>query len=217
MNNSFRIGSALAIVIVLLAGADEWFKERPHRLALAQQNAAEEGTQPGPTDDTQTSASSTSSSAASQPMIIKKGTSTRKNSGIDVQAVLASLQLVPQPTAEASLLKLSAQGVSVQTVVLLSNNDRAALFSWIESDDVKTVFSALKSALQEQFSPKLQNLVDVTRTPENGPPADVLSFSDPAISPESIMFLRVRNRLYELHIVEKSKNAIEQLIAALSK
>lgn len=212
-NSPLRIGSVLVLVIALLAGADYVWKEKPHLAELAAQNAATEAQ----TAMTESSSSSASSFSSAGNRIVRKGTSTHKNSGVDVQAVLASLQLIAQPTNEASLLKLSAQGVNVQTVVLLSNNDRAALFSWIESDDVKTVFSALKTALQEQFSPKLQNLVDETMAPGNGPPVDVLSFSDPAISPESIVFLRVRNRLYELHIAERGKDAIEQLIAALSK
>lgn len=213
MTATLRIGSVLVLAIVLLAVADYVWKEKPHLAELAAQNAATEAQ----TAMTESSSSSASSFSSAGNRIVRKGTSTRKNSGVDVQAVLASLQLIAQPTNEASLLKLSAQGVNVQTVVLLSNNDRAALFSWIESDDVKTVFSALKTALQEQFSPKLQNLVDETMAPGNGPPVDVLSFNDPAISPEDVMFLRVRNRLYELHIAEKGKEVIEQLIAALSK
>lgn len=218
MSNTIRIGAALAIVILLLGGADYWFKELPHQRFLEQQNTEVAVSQA--TDDSGSqpaSSSSASSASASGRLIVKRGTSTRKNGGIDVQVVLASLQLIAEPTNQESLLSLAAPNLSVQTVVLIQNNDRAALFSWIESGDVKTVFSSLKSALQEQFSSKLTDLVDETRTPENGPPVDALSFNDPAIATEDILFLRVRNRLYELHIAEESKDVIERLIETLSR
>lgn len=219
MQSAFRIWAVLVIVILLLAGADYWFKELPHRRVIDQQHAkavvperAEEPVTPPTTQN-----SGTSSSRSTGSRIVKKGTSIRKNSGVDVQALLVSLQLVAEPTNETSLLTLITRNTQVQTVVLLQNNDRAALLSWTLSDDVKTMFSSLKTALQERFSPKLTHLIDETRTPPDGPPVDVLSFNDPAISPEKVLFLRVRNRLYELHIAEKAKDSIHLLVAALSK
>ena len=154
---------------------------------------------------------------SSQPHVIKKGVSLKKKSSVDVPSTLASLQFALQQTSDVSLLQRIARGMDVQTVVLLQNNDRAALFSWLESDDVKTVFAQLKQALQEQFSPKLQGLIDETLAPTDGPPVDVLSFFDPAISPEKVIFIRVRNRLYEFHVAARSEAAISLLIAALSQ
>lgn len=102
-------------------------------------------------------------------------------------------------------------------MVLLLNNDRAALFSWIEGDNTKMIFQSVKQALQEQFSPKVTGLIDQTLTSENGPPIDMLAFSDPAISSEKVIFIRVRDRLYEFHIAEKGAEAVSALIAELSK
>ena len=116
-----------------------------------------------------------------------------------------------------SVLMQIEKATTVHTLVLLQKNDRAALFSWVESDNVKTIFSTLKQSLQESFSTKLQNLIDETLTPTDGPPVDVLSFTDPAIAPEKVIFIRVRNRLYEFHVAAKSETAISQLIGALSK
>lgn len=156
------------------------------------------------------------SSSSSGKKVVKKGVSTKKQS-VNVDEVFASLGLPSQETSEVSLLMLTTQDATVKTVVLLNKNDRAFLFSWIESDDVKTIFSSVKQALQEQFSGKVTDLVDETRTPDTGPPVDILTFIDPAISKEKIIFLRVRNRLYEIHVAENGADVIGQLVAALSK
>ncbi len=135
-----------------------------------------------------------------------------------MNAVLAKLQLVSKETNEASFILLTVPDrATVKTSVLLRNNDRAFLFSWIESDDVKILFAALKQTLQEQFSGKVTELVDETRSPTNGAPVDYLSFLDPALSAERIVFFRIRNRLYELHVAENGDELLEQLVAELSK
>ncbi len=228
-NSALRIGAALVLILTTIGLADYFIKERP-RDPVAMEEIAEPPMLPE-TPGTEALSSSaatqepvmeevpveTVSSSSSSRRVVKKGTSTKKKSGIDIPATLASLQLTTAPANEQSLLSLSAQGAKVDTVVLLFRNDRAALFSWIESDDVKTIFSSLKLALQEQFSPEITGLTDTTQTPPNGPPVDILSFRDPAISPEIVLFIRVRNRLYEFHIAESGSEVISQLIGELSK
>ena len=162
------------------------------------------------------SMSSTIAISSSTPRVVKKGISVKKSS-IDVAAVLASLQFISQTTSEESVLMRVSSPASLHTSVLLLMNDRAAFFAWVESDDVKEIFSRVKQLLQDHFSPRLQHLIDETLTPSDGPPVDVLSFTDPAISQEKVIFIRVRNRLYEFHIALKSEAAISRLIAALSK
>jgi hypothetical protein len=221
------------VVIVLLAGTQYWFKERQNPNLVVSQSSSSTAlgptvpsVQPGTGQILVGSFSSFSSAAAitgtgsgMNPIVVKKGISLKKYSGPAVETILAALQLVPVQTSEASLLKLSAgqDALKVNTVVLLRNNDRAALFSWLESDDVKTLFSALKQALQEQFSPQVKDLIDETRTQENGPPLDYLSFTDPAISPEKVVFIRVRTRLYEFHIAAGQEDTINRLITELDK
>ncbi len=211
----------LAVISAGIAGADYVLKERPREIALQPETEtgtvmSSESSQPQvvPTDPGPSSSPASGSNSSST--VVKKGVSTKKKVGPDVPAVLASLQLMPTATSEESLLDL-IHGSGSLTMVLLANNDRAALFSWVENDDVKTIFSALKQALQEQFSPQLKNLVDETRTPDTGPPTDVLSFFDPAISPEKVIFLRVRTRLYEFHVAEKGTELVNRLIEELSK
>lgn len=232
-HSALRIGAALVLILTTVGLADYFIKERPRDSLIVEE--VEEQPVPPATPEVETSSSSEAeerpvvqgvpveipveavSSSSSSRRVVKKGTSTKKKSGIDIPATLASLELVTAPASEQSLLNLSAQGAKVDTVVLLFRNDRAALFSWIESDDVKTIFSSLKLALQEQFSPKITGLTDTTQTPPNGPPVDILSFRDPAISPEIVLFIRVRNRLYEFHIAESGSEVISRLIGELSK
>lgn len=231
---AFRIGALLVLVIVTLGGADYYFKERPHELAVKEEAAGTPDTIPtipetagssssmpetmtGTSVNTGVEPNAFMSSSASSPRVVKKGVSTKRKSSVDIPSLLASLQFIVTQSSEASLLQLIAQGTNVQTVVLLLNNDRAALFSWIESDNTKAIFGSLKQALQEQFSPKLTGLIDQTLTGDNGPPVDMLAFTDPAISPEKVIFIRVRDRLYEFHVAEKGTDAISALIAELSK
>jgi hypothetical protein len=149
---------------------------------------------------------------------VKKGSSTKKKAGIDVPLVLSELQLITQPTEEAGFLSFMMKDASgVKIWVLLRNNDRAYLFSWIDSPDAKTIFGSLKQALSEQFSGKLTDLIDETRAPTEGPPVDILSFFDPTLSPEKIVFLRVRTRLYEIHTAKNGEETLDSLVAKLSK
>ena len=212
-NRVLLVSTILALVGFGLATADAMLKERPHELGMNQ----EEQSSSAPITLPEESSSSAVSSVSSSVTFVKKGVSTRKKSGVDVSDVLARLQFIETTANEASILQLTASITKPHTEVLLQNNDRAALLSWIESDDVKMIFSAVKQALQEQFSPKLKDLVDETQTQTDGPPVDILSFIDPTISAEKIVFLRVRTRLYEFHIAPKSEVAVQGLIEALSK
>lgn len=158
------------------------------------------------------------SSSASSTKVVKKGTSTKKAGGANIEAVLQQFNLTQTQTSEASFLFLTTPNQpTLKTTALLLNNDRAFLFSWLESADAKTILRGLKTALQEQFSGKLSDLVDETRTPANGPVVDYLSFFDPALSPEKVVFLRVRNRLYEIHVAKNGEGLVEQLVADLSR
>jgi hypothetical protein len=75
----------------------------------------------------------------------------------------------------------------------------------------------LKKSLQDQFSVQVTNLLDETRQSPDGPPMDVLRFLDPAISSEEIYILRVRNRLYEIHVAKNGTDVLGQLMEELGK
>jgi len=213
-------GIVIMLIGVGLAGADYVLSEQPRMIAMQEENPV----MPPPEIPASSSSSLASSeslptaASSSTPGVVKKGVSTKKAGGIDVNAVLEKLQLVSKETNEASFILLTVPDrAKVTTSVLLRNNDRAFLFSWMESDDVKILFAALKQTLQEQFSGRVTDLVDETRTPKNGAPVDYLSFIDPALSSERIVFLRIRNRLYELHVAENGDGLLPELVTELSQ
>lgn len=231
--NTLIAGAVILLIAGGLFGADLWLKELPHQKESgAAQSSSSSSKQSVPSEPVASSGATNSSampassaipvtssgSSSSEYHVVKKGVSTKKHAGVDVQSVLDRQQLITQETAEASFLSfVVADKSAVKTWVLLKNNDRAFLFSWIDNDDAKTIMSSLKQALSEQFSGKLTDLVDETRTQDSGPPVDVLSFTDPTLSPEKIMFLRVRTRLYEIHIAKNGSDALDALVAELSK
>jgi|GEM_PF-6544618 len=206
MRSTLAAGSLLVLVAVVLAGADYVLKERT--ITSAEQTNPNE----------QATSSSSAMVASSAPTIVKKGNSTSKIAGADLGAVFSTLQLIPKETSEKSLIALASAGLAEsESNVLLRNNDRAFFFSVITGSSVKKVMAALKQALQEQFSANLTDLRDETITSPTGPPVDLLSFTDPNISKEPLLFLRVRDKLYELHIAENGKELLEPLVRELSK
>ncbi|MEQ1849765.1 MAG: hypothetical protein ABL890_04205 [Candidatus Peribacteraceae bacterium] len=193
----------LSLIGVALAGSDFLFKERTTTAASTTSG-----------DIT----SSASSNIGTAPSIIKKGSSTQKTSGVQIDSVFQSLQLIEKETNEQSLIEQAAgAGASVKKVVLLRNNDRAYFFAMIQGATVKKTFATLKQQLQELFSANLKELKDQTITSETGPPVDMLSFIDPAISKEPLLFLRVRDRLYELRVAGNGQELLDALVRELSK
>ncbi len=219
-NRTVSVALILGIIVITTAGADYWFKERPHRQLLAQEEQPID--QPIPTDATgglsSSQATASEQGQSSSRRAVKKGTSTRKKEPATIAQVLAMFGLTQDQTREVSFIKLtSPPTVQVETVVLLKNSDRAALFAWLESTDAKILFLSLKENLQSTFSSEVKDLVDETRTPDDGAPTDILSFVDPAISSEKIIFARIRTRLYEFHVAPGQEGLVDQLIAELGK
>lgn len=221
----------------ILAGTDYWTKERFRPTELPIDSFTEKQDADGLKMSTSTSASTsvnaerepatithntsvpsgTHGSTSSNNRVVKKGSSTKKRSNVNVHTVFQSVGLVSQETKEVGILAQLTQPDLSRTVILLRNNDRAFLFSWIENDEVKEIMSALKKLLEDQFSPELTDLTDETMTSATGAPVDILRFYDPSISTEHIVFLRIRNRLYELHIAENGEEISDRLIEELSK
>lgn len=216
--HSFVPGIVILIIAGGLFGADLIAKELPRVQGINEQEAPTGVVSSNPDAPGALSSSAAASETSSKPTVVKKGVSTKKQSGIDVTTTLSSLQLIPEPTNESGFLGFMATGKAVvETHVLIRNNDRAFLFSWIDSNDAKSIFSSLKQELSEQFSGKMTDLIDTTKTGDSGPPVDILSFTDPTLSAERVMFLRVRTRLYEIHIAENGEDMLDSLVAALSQ
>lgn len=141
-----------------------------------------------------------------------------KNNGPTVGEVLKSLGIETTASSTQSLLaRIAGETGKVQSMVLLKNNDRIASFSWMESPDVKRTFSALKDALHSSFSGTVTDLTDEVRTTPDRPVSNFLTFRDTGIDPERLVFLRVRERLYELHVADGKEVEVNALLEALSK
>lgn len=228
----FIIGALITVALALVGGVDYFLKEKPHYDEGAAQYTSEPtassemAMSTRGTASMQSSAQAVSQSAegsAARAGPVKKGTPTKKQGETNVSEAVVSAGFSPATTREQSVLAaIVAQNELVNTSVLLQNNDRAALFAWIEGPNVKDVFFALKDSLQRAFSKDVTGLIDETRQMEGGPIVNVLSFTDPSFStdrakPEKIIFVRVRTRLYELHVTPGQEGAVSGLIERLSR
>jgi len=78
-------------------------------------------------------------------------------------------------------------------------------------------YLALKEALHTAFTVNVQNLLDETQRRENRPIRNLLTFIDTGLFPERMVFVRVRERLYEFHVKEGSSEEIFNLIEELTQ
>jgi hypothetical protein len=221
VQNRAPVAIVLSALIVGMAGADFWFKEGP-RLREELQTQAQDASSSAPgsteTPTPEPGPDSLPSGQSSSRRAVKKGQSTKKREAASVTTAFAAVGLQEQVTREISLLQVTSPiGVQVNTTVLLENNDRALLFAWLDSPNAKTIFATLKESLQETFSSQVHDVVDQTLTPEDGAVTDVLSFVDPALGTEKIIFARTRTRLYEIHVVRGKEDLATKLIAELAK
>jgi hypothetical protein len=142
-----------------------------------------------------------------------------KSSGPNVLQTLTTLGFEIQDSSELTILRsvIPEQEATVMTKALLRNGDRAGLIAWTESPQVKIYFLSLKEALHASFSPRVEDLLDELQRIPGKPPRNFLTFLDPALSPERMVFLRIRERLIELRIAEGHDEAMFKLVEALTQ
>ncbi|MDD4628718.1 MAG: hypothetical protein PHE68_04990 [Candidatus Peribacteraceae bacterium] len=141
----------------------------------------------------------------------------KKKTGADVLETVSSHGFTFENTDERTLIAGVVQNKeSVQTRVLLKDGDRAGLLSWIETPLVKEYFSTLKESLHPLFSPEIKDLLDEIQRNPGKPPRNFLTFLDPGISEERLVFVRVRDRLFEFHIATGKEEAMYQLVETLT-
>lgn len=143
----------------------------------------------------------------------------KKAMGPDVLLTLTKLGFEIEASDELTILRtvIPAQEARVDTYVLLLDGDRAGLIAWTESSNVKNYFLALKEALHASFSPRVKDLLDETQRLPGKPPRNFLTFLDEGLSPERLVFLRVRERLYELRIAEGRDAEMFELMEELTQ
>jgi len=144
---------------------------------------------------------------------------TRKQEGTDVGRVLAENGFVFQEVKEPIFLSKIIPNTEAQVTgaVLMKDDDRAGIIAWADSSKVKIYFLALKEALHGSFTTAIKDLVDETQRREGKPTRNFLTFLDTGISEERIVFVRVRERLYEIHIAEGKDKMMFKLIDTLTE
>lgn len=136
----------------------------------------------------------------------------------DVFAVLQSFAIETSYTEKASLLaRIIPANTPLTSRVLLQNDEGLGFFAYVQSPDVRAYFAALKDALHQSFSKDVRNVVDIVEAPENRPIRNVLSFTDPSLSDDTIILMRVRERLYEFHVPQAKEPVIRALIEKLTE
>lgn len=161
---------------------------------------------------------SSQSSDPAEPGVTVSGEPVRKAEGPDVMAVVTTMQFTTQNTDEQSILSRVVTGSeTIDSKVLLQNNDRAAFIAWVDATDVKTYFLSLKEALHRSFTASVTDLLDEAQQREGLPTRNILTFRDVGILPERVVFVRVRERLYEFHVPEGKDDLIFALIEELTK
>ena len=200
MNTPTSMTVGLLTILVALGAFDALLIENDRLLAQRQP--------PGETD-----ASSSTSSISST------GEGTRKITGPNVLDILFLQNFtVVDPTKERSLVEqiIPSDVATIQTKVLMKDDDRIGLIAWTESPQVKIYFLALKEALHSTFSPEMHDLIDEVQEQPGRPTRNLLTFVDPTINEERIVFVRVRERLYEFHVAEGHDDTVFELVEALT-
>ena len=192
-------------VLIALAGADALLLEGDRIAKVPKENESNSNV---------ITAFQSSSSVAPVP-----SEGVRKQSGPDVIAYLKDEEIEITQTREQSLSEqiIPASVATVQSRILMQDDDRLGLIAWTDSPQVKVYYLALKEALHTTFSPELRDLIDETQRREDKPPRNLLTFVDPVISEERIVFVRVRERLYEFHVAEGKDEEIFGIIEGLTK
>lgn len=132
------------------------------------------------------------------------------------------LQVTGFSTASTDEITLIEQIVppelaSTEKLILLKDGDRAGVMAWVDSSQVKIFFLALKEALHTTFSAEVQDLVDETQQRAGKPTRNLLTFRDPEISEERVVFIRIRKRLYEFHVADGMDQTIFELVETLTE
>ncbi len=142
-------------------------------------------------------------------------TGVAKAQAADVRQLVNAMELEATSTDEPTFLSQIAED-ETESIAILKDGDRAGAIAWVDSPEVKTYFLSLKDGLLGSFSPDLTDLKDVTEQEPGKPVRNMLSFKDPALSEERLVFVRVRERLLEFHITAGGEDTMNALIEQLT-
>ncbi len=164
---------------------------------------------------TPTGSGSTVSVATSSVSIPVGGV--RKQSGPPVEEAIKAAGYTTTATSDLSFLaQIAGSGTEIHALAILQNGDRAGSVTWIETPKVKNYFISLKEALLSAFSSDVRDLKDETLQGANVPVRNMLTFLDTSLSTERLVFIRVRERLYEFHIANGKEDTMNGLIETMT-
>lgn len=153
---------------------------------------------------------------AIKPLPLDETVPVAKKTGPDIPALLAELNLDARLLRESNLLEqVTPVGLAIEYRTLFEDG-RLGSIAWIDGAQAKRSFTDLKQKLLQTFSGQLRELVDETTQAPDGPVVNRLSFIDPAISADRFIFLRVRERLYEIHVTPRREASLAGLLKALT-
>ena len=197
----FAVTTILLVLLGGLGAADYYFADEEYLAQLSQD------TESGNTIFLDTTTGAT--------VPLPPGQGVKKNQGPAVETIATQLGMSVSENAELTMLaQVAGDAPGVQSYSLVQNGDRIGSVTWVESPDVKTIFITLKEALLPAFSPKLTGLRDETLQETGKPVRNLLTFFDPALSEEQLVFVRVRERLFEFHIATDKEEAMQSFIDA---
>ncbi|MDP7477545.1 MAG: hypothetical protein QF442_03795 [Candidatus Peribacteraceae bacterium] len=201
MEEKIKITAGLLLLMLILGTAD---------IALVEGFPSEQ-----PSEPTTTGRVDTNTPKPSKPL---PPGGVAKFSGPNIEKLLSDQGFRMAEAREDSILqRVVPEGVSIETHVMLRKGDRAGLIAWVNSPDVKRYYIVLKEALHSAFTPDVRDLLDETQRREGRPTRNLLTFFDPGIAPERVVFVRVRERLYEIRVSEGSSTEVFNLIEELTK
>lgn len=193
MTNRAKIATTVLLLVALtgVGAADYYLAGREYAATLTGNDPVDTGTPTG------------------------TGSGVAKADGANVQEILRAMGYAVQPSEDLTFLAQVSREQRVETLVILQNGDRVGSVSWIDGD-AKSAFIALKEALLSAFSANVENLSDTTVQQPGAPTRNILTFRDPALSEETLTFVRVRERLYEFHAADGKETAVTQAMEALT-
>ncbi len=160
----------------------------------------------------------TDGSESSAMSIVTTSLGVKKGTGPNVDESAKNLGFTTEESSDLTFLsQVASEEPSIHSLTLIKDNDRAGSVTWIESPSVKKHFVALKEALIGSFSSDVKDLKDTTEELPNEPTRNILTFLDPALSTERMIFVRVRERLYEFHVVMGKEDSVQGLIEEVTK
>lgn len=147
-----------------------------------------------------------------------RGNSATISPAPDVLVTAKSAGFVPQDTTEPTVMKMVVSGdTQIRSAVLLAPEDRGAFIAWTESSNAAADFDKLKRLVHASFSSGVQDLIDERQVEAGKPNRDVLSFLDPAIHPERLLFVLSGNRIYEFHVAPGHEPQVDTLLDRLTE